>query len=63
MAVHLKDEKEQQRIVGYLDQRLKDLGIRDLVAERQGEGKLAESLLYACILLVAMAPKTRTGQF
>jgi CHAT domain-containing protein len=50
VAVHLKDEKEQHRIVGYLDQRLKDLGIRDLVAERQSEGKLVESLLYACIL-------------
>ena len=50
VAVHLKDEKEQQRIVGYLDQRLKDLGIRELVAERQSEGRLAESLLYACIL-------------
>jgi CHAT domain-containing protein len=56
VAVHLKDGKEQHRIVGYLDQRLKDLGIRDLVAERQNEGKLAESLLYACILFTRDGP-------
>jgi CHAT domain-containing protein/tetratricopeptide (TPR) repeat protein len=56
VAIHLKDEKEQQRIVGYLDQRLKDLGIRNLVAERQSEGKLVESLLYACILFTRDGP-------
>jgi CHAT domain-containing protein len=50
VAVHLKDEKVQQNLVAYLDQRLKDLGIRELVIQRQKEGHFAESLLYACVL-------------
>jgi tetratricopeptide (TPR) repeat protein len=50
VAVHLKDEKVQGNIVGYLDQRLKDLGIRELVKQRQQEGQLAEALLYTSIL-------------
>ena len=37
LAVHLKDEKLQQNLVAYLDQRLKDLGIRELVAQREKE--------------------------
>src|SRR5438270_1758223 len=52
VAVHLKDEKVQGNIVAYLDQRLKDLKIRELVSQRQKEGQLAESLLYACILYI-----------
>lgn len=52
VAVHLKDEKVQQNLVTYLDQRLKDLGIRELVIQRQKEGQLAESLLYACVLYI-----------
>ena len=52
VAVHLKDEKVQQNLVAYLDQRLKDLGIRELVAQLQKEGKLPESLFYSCILYV-----------
>jgi CHAT domain-containing protein/tetratricopeptide (TPR) repeat protein len=50
VAVHLKDEKVQQNLVGYLDQRFKDLRIRDLVVQSQKEGRLAESLFYACVL-------------
>jgi hypothetical protein len=49
-AVHLKDEKAQQFLVGYLDQRLKDLKIREIVEQRQKEGQLAESLLYSYVL-------------
>jgi CHAT domain-containing protein/uncharacterized protein HemY len=52
VAVHLKDEKVQGNLVAYLDQRLKDLNIRELVSKRQQEGQLAESLLYACILFI-----------
>jgi tetratricopeptide (TPR) repeat protein len=52
VAVHLKDEKVQANVVGYLDQRLKDLNIRELVNQRHKEGQLAESLLYACILYI-----------
>jgi len=49
-AVHLKDEKAQEFLVGYLDQRLKDLRIRELVEERQKQGLLGESLLYSYVL-------------
>jgi tetratricopeptide (TPR) repeat protein len=52
VAVHLKDEKVQQNILTYLDKRLKELGIRDLVSQRQKEGQLAESLLYSYILFI-----------
>ena len=52
VAVHLKDEKTQHDLVNYLDQRLKDLDIRELVKERQKEGQLAESLVYSCILFI-----------
>ena len=52
LAVHLKDEKLQQNLVAYLDQRLKDLGIRELVAQREKEGQLSESLFYSCVLWV-----------
>jgi CHAT domain-containing protein/cytochrome c-type biogenesis protein CcmH/NrfG len=50
LAVHLKDEKLQQNLVAYLDQRLKDLRIRELVTQRQKEGQLSESLFYSCVL-------------
>ena len=50
VAVHLKDEKAQTKIVVYLDQRLKDLGIRESVVQREKEGKLPESLFYSCVL-------------
>src|SRR5208337_1768187 len=52
VAVHLKDEKVQQNLVAYLDRRLKDLGIRELVDQRQKEGQLAESLVYSYILFI-----------
>jgi CHAT domain-containing protein/tetratricopeptide (TPR) repeat protein len=50
VSFHLKDEKSQQAEVQYLDQRLKDLNIRDLVEQREKEGRLAESLIFSCIL-------------
>jgi len=52
VAVHLKDEKLQGNLVGYLDQRLEDLRIRELVSQREKEGRLEESLFYACILFI-----------
>jgi CHAT domain-containing protein len=50
VANHLKDDKVKGNVLGYLDQRLKDLKIRELVNERQNEGQLVESLLYSCVL-------------
>jgi CHAT domain-containing protein/Tfp pilus assembly protein PilF len=52
VAVHLKDEKAQQNLIAYLNQRLKDLGIRDLVVQRQKEGQLVESLVYSYVLFI-----------
>jgi CHAT domain-containing protein len=52
VAVHLKDEKVQQHLVAYLDQRIKDLSIRALVGERQRDDKLSESLVYSYVLLI-----------
>ena len=52
VAMHLKDEKVQQNLVGYLDQRLKDLGIRELVGQLQKDGKLPESLFYSSVLYI-----------
>jgi tetratricopeptide (TPR) repeat protein len=51
VAVHLKDDKGQQYEVGYLDQRIKDLNIRQLVEERQKAGELVDALEYSYILL------------
>lgn len=51
VAFHIKDEKGQQFEVGYLDQRIKDLNIRQLVQERQKAGELVEALEYSYILL------------
>jgi CHAT domain-containing protein/tetratricopeptide (TPR) repeat protein len=50
VAVHLNDEKSQQLLVSYLDQRLRDLRIRELVEQRQKEGRLSESLLFSYVL-------------
>ena len=52
LAVHFKDEKLQGKLVAYLDQRLKDLEIRELVAQREKEGQLPESLFYSCVLWI-----------
>jgi CHAT domain-containing protein len=49
---HLKDEKSKQHELNYLDQRLNQLHIRDLVGQRQKDGKLAESLVYSYILFI-----------
>lgn len=51
-SVHLKDEKSQQHELGYLDQRLNELHIRDLAEQDQKDGQLAESLVYSYILLI-----------
>jgi CHAT domain-containing protein len=51
IAFHLKDDKGQQYEVGYLDQRIKDLNIRQLVEERLKAGDLVEALEYSYILL------------
>lgn len=56
VSVHLNDDKSQKAEVQYLTQRLKDLGIRQLVEQRQKEGKLAESLIYSCVLYVYDGP-------
>src|SRR6266496_1172761 len=50
VSLHLKDEKAQEREVGYLDQRLRDLRAQDLANERQKEGQLVESLAYSYVL-------------
>ena len=51
VAFQLKDEKGKQYEVGYLDQRIKDLNIRQLVAEQQKAGDLVDALEYSHILL------------
>ncbi len=50
VSFHLKDDAAQKSEVNYLDQRLKELGIRELVEQRQKEGQLSESLIYSYIL-------------
>jgi CHAT domain-containing protein/tetratricopeptide (TPR) repeat protein len=50
VSLHLKDDDAQKREVNYLDQRLKQLGIRELVEQRQKEGQLSEALIYSYIL-------------
>ena len=52
ISAHSKDEKSQQTELTYLNQRLSDLHIRDLVEQRQKEGRLAESLVYSYILFI-----------
>ena len=50
VSFYLKDDDAQKREVNYLDQRLKELGIRELVEQRQKEGRLSEALIYSYIL-------------
>ncbi len=50
VSFYLKDDPAQKREVDYLDQRLKELRIRELVEQRQKEGQLSESLIYSYIL-------------
>jgi CHAT domain-containing protein/uncharacterized protein HemY len=52
VSVHLNDQKAKQAEVAYLDQRLKELHIRELVEQRQKEGQLVESLVYSYVLLL-----------
>lgn len=51
-ATTLKDEKAQQYIVTYLDQRLSELRIRELAGDSQMDTQLIQSLLYSYILLI-----------
>jgi len=50
VSFRLKDDAAQKREVDYLDHRLKELRIRELVEQRQEEGQLSESLIYSYIL-------------
>jgi CHAT domain-containing protein len=50
VSFYLKDDEAQKREVNYLDQRLKELRIRELAEQRQKEGQLAESLIFSYIL-------------
>jgi tetratricopeptide (TPR) repeat protein len=50
VSFYLKDDAAQKREVNYLDQRLKELRIRELVEQRQKDGQLSESLIYSYIL-------------
>jgi CHAT domain-containing protein len=52
VSAHSKDDKSQQAELAYLNRRLNDLHIRDLVEQCQKEGKLAESLVYSYILFI-----------
>ncbi len=49
-ALHLKDEKAQQNIVGYLDRRISELKTRSFAEQSEREGHLADSLLYSYVL-------------
>ena len=52
VSVHLNDQKTQQAEVAYLDQRLRELHIRELVEQKQKEGQFVESLVYSYILFL-----------
>jgi CHAT domain-containing protein len=49
-ALHLKDEKVQQNLVTYLDQRISDLKTRTVVERDQKDGQLADALEYSYVL-------------
>jgi len=48
----LKDEKAQQYIVTYLDQRLSELRVRELAGDPQKDAQPTQALLYSYILLI-----------
>ncbi|HZV89180.1 MAG TPA: CHAT domain-containing protein [Candidatus Binatus sp.] len=52
VSVHLDDKKAEQAEVAYLDQRLKELHVRELVEQKQKEGQFVESLVYSYILFL-----------
>ncbi len=52
VSVHLNDQKAKEAEVAYLDQRLKELHIRELVEQKQKEGKFVESLEYSYVLFL-----------
>ena len=58
-AFHLKDEKTQQVAVDYLDGRLKDLHIREVVEQKQRDGQLPESLLLSYVLYLRDGAPTK----
>lgn len=49
-ALHLKDEKVQQNLVTYLDQRISDLKTRTVVERDKKDGQLADALVYSYVL-------------
>jgi len=51
VARHLDDQKEKDRILRYLDQRLGELKARENAVDAEKNGQLAESLTYSVILL------------
>jgi len=51
VARHLDDQKEKDRILRYLDQRLGELKARENAVDAEKNGRLAESLTYSVIVL------------
>jgi CHAT domain-containing protein len=52
VSVHVNDDKSQQAELGYLNQRLSELDVRNLAAKSQESGSLGDSLIYSCILYI-----------
>jgi tetratricopeptide (TPR) repeat protein len=52
VSLHLKDDAAQKKEVDYLDQRIKELRVRELVEQKRKEGQLTESLIYTYILYI-----------
>ena len=51
VARQLNDEKEKDRVLRYLDQRLRELKVREIALDAEKNGRLAESLTYSVIVL------------
>ena len=52
VSVHMKNEKNRQAEVAYLNQRINELQVRSLVEEMQKDSRLAESLTLSYILFI-----------
>jgi len=59
VSLHLKDDAAQKKEVDYLDQRIKELRVRELVEQKQKEGQLTESLIYTYILYIRDVTPTK----
>jgi CHAT domain-containing protein/tetratricopeptide (TPR) repeat protein len=59
VSFHLKDDAAQKQEVNYLDQRIKELRVRELVEQKQKEGQLTESLIYSYILHIRDVTPTK----